>query len=188
MASRRACVLLFASLTVGAVAYLLWQLLSPGPLRALYVMGSGASPTWQSLSAYLDGLLGNSPGQILYRAVAGWTSLPIGTSGQVIASNGTVPVWGPASAVGAAGPAGAVQFNQGGFFTGTANIVWDDTNKILNLAAGSVMSWASDTGFSRFSSRVWRCVPSAITMLVWSAWLPWIPNSNRPSVGDHIGA
>jgi hypothetical protein len=76
-----------------------WQVLAPGTNGyTLTSGGSGANPSWTSLSntvnsAAFDSSFGNTVGNIVYRAGGGWQSLAIGATNNILTSTGTAPAW-----------------------------------------------------------------------------------------------
>jgi len=62
--------------------------------------GGAAAPTGTSLSALIDGAIGNSQGSVLYRGAGGWTALAPGVNGQFLQTTGagSNPQWAAAGA------------------------------------------------------------------------------------------
>jgi hypothetical protein len=59
------------------------------------ISGSTANPTAVTLSDYIDTVIGNTQGSLLYRDSSTWTSLPAGISGQYLETQGAAanPQW-----------------------------------------------------------------------------------------------
>lgn len=59
------------------------------------ISGSPADPTAITLSNYIDTVIGNTQGSLLYRNNAAWTTLPAGVSGQYLTTQGSAanPQW-----------------------------------------------------------------------------------------------
>jgi len=58
------------------------------------ISGGAAAPGDNTLTAVLDYIFGNSRGSMIYRAASQWQSLGLGSSGQVVQSNGTDLIFG----------------------------------------------------------------------------------------------
>src|SRR5262249_42524947 len=56
--------------------------------------GSPAAPSDNTLTALLDAIIGTGRGSIVVRGASSWTVLALGSSGQVLQSNGTDLVYG----------------------------------------------------------------------------------------------
>ena len=83
-----------------------WTILAPSAAnKILKDGGSGADPSWATLSALIDAAMGGSPvrGQVLRRGASGWEVLALGSSGQVLTSDGTDAAWAAAGG-GGGGP------------------------------------------------------------------------------------
>lgn len=66
------------------------------------ITGGVAVPSPVTLSAYIDAVMGNARGSVLYRGSASWTSLGPGTAGQVLQTNGAGadPAWASSGGTG----------------------------------------------------------------------------------------
>jgi hypothetical protein len=101
-----------------------------GRIRTLNITGAGYNATLRGQigdlsidpSALLD-RYGNVQGSILYRGATAWTTLPPGTSGYVLQTQGAGanPIWAAGGGGGGGAPGGAsgtVQYNNAGVFGG----------------------------------------------------------------------
>jgi hypothetical protein len=102
-----------------------------------------AGPTLTSLLASTattaTNLAGGSAGTIPYQSAAGTTvQLAAGSSGQFLRSNGAAaPSWVAAPTTTPAGSSQQIQFNNGGTFGASSNLLWDGTKIIV----GSTWLW-----------------------------------------------
>lgn len=66
------------------------------------ITGGVAVPSPVTLSAYIDAVMGNARGSVLFRGAAAWTSLGPGTAGQVLQTNGAAadPTWSASGGTG----------------------------------------------------------------------------------------
>lgn len=93
------------------------------------------------------GLSSYNGGDIIYASGSTTlTRLGIGTNGQILQSNGTIPTWVNASSVvgGAAGSNTQIQFNNSGALGASANLTWNGTT----LAVTGALTASSDSTFS----------------------------------------
>lgn len=93
------------------------------------------------------GLSSYNGGDIIYASGSTTlTRLNIGTNGQIMQSNGTIPTWVNASSVvgGAAGSNTQVQFNNSGALGASANLTWNGTT----FAITGALTASSDSTFS----------------------------------------
>lgn len=93
------------------------------------------------------GLSSYNGGDIIYASGSTTlTRLNIGTNGQIMQSNGTIPTWVNASSVvgGAAGSNTQVQFNNSGALGASANLTWNGTT----FAITGALTASSDSVFS----------------------------------------
>ena len=56
--------------------------------------GSGQSTLTNSVQSFLNSISGVADGDILFRSGGSWARLPVGSSGQVLQSNGSAPIYG----------------------------------------------------------------------------------------------
>jgi hypothetical protein len=93
------------------------------------------------------GLSSYNGGDIIYASGSTTLSrLNIGTNGQILQSNGTIPTWVAASSIvgGAAGSNTQIQFNNAGALGASANLTWNGTT----LAVTGALTASSDSTFS----------------------------------------
>lgn len=93
------------------------------------------------------GLASYNGGDIIYASGSTTlTRLGIGTNGQIMQSNGTIPTWVNASSVvgGAAGSNTQVQFNNSGALGASSNLTWNGTT----FAITGALTASSDSTFS----------------------------------------
>lgn len=93
------------------------------------------------------GLASYNGGDIIYASGSTTlTRLGIGTNGQIMQSNGTIPTWVNASSVvgGAAGSNTQVQFNNSGALGASSNLTWNGTT----FAITGALTASSDSVFS----------------------------------------
>lgn len=93
------------------------------------------------------GLSSYNGGDIIYASGATTlTRLGIGTNGQIMQSNGTIPTWVNASSVvgGAAGSNTQIQFNNSGALGASSSLTWNGTT----LAVTGALTASSDSTFS----------------------------------------
>jgi hypothetical protein len=93
------------------------------------------------------GLSSYNGGDIIYASGSTTlTRLNIGTNGQILQSNGTIPTWVAASSIigGAAGSNTQIQFNNSGALGASANLTWNGTT----LAVTGALTASSDSTFS----------------------------------------
>lgn len=77
------------------------------------ISGGVAAPSPHTMTAILDSTMGTTRGDIIYRGASNWAALGLGTTGQMVRSNGTDLTW--ASALGYAGDQ---SFQTAGWATG----------------------------------------------------------------------
>ena len=109
--------------TLTASAANTWVALAPGTVNYVYTSGgAGAVTSWQSLSTILDTLGTAAQGQILYRDSSAWKFLAVGTSGQVLETQGASanPQW-----VNASTPPGSTTNHDIASYSGTAGALED---------------------------------------------------------------
>lgn len=97
------------------------------------------------------GLSSYNGGDIIYASGSTTlTRLNIGTNGQIMQSNGTIPTWVNASSVvgGAAGSNTQIQFNNSGALGASSNLTWNGTT----LAVTGALTASSDSTFSSTGS------------------------------------
>lgn len=77
------------------------QVTAAGASGTVLSGNTASAPTFKTVSEVLDAI-GNTQGNIIYRGSAGWESLAVGTSGQVLTTNGVGanPAWTSVSGVG----------------------------------------------------------------------------------------
>lgn len=77
------------------------QVTAAGTNGTVLAGNTGAAPTFNTVSSVLDAI-GNTQGNILYRSASGWNALAVGTSGQVLSTQGAGanPQWISAAGVG----------------------------------------------------------------------------------------
>lgn len=77
------------------------QVTAAGTNGTVLIGNTGAAPSFGTVSAVLDAI-GNTQGNILYRSASGWNALAVGTSGQVLSTQGAGadPHWISAAGVG----------------------------------------------------------------------------------------
>jgi hypothetical protein len=93
------------------------------------------------------GLASYNGGDIIYASGSTTlTRLGIGTNGQIMQSNGTIPTWVNASSVvgGAAGSNTQIQFNNSGALGASSNLTWNGTT----LAVTGALTASADSVFS----------------------------------------
>lgn len=93
------------------------------------------------------GLSSYNGGDIIYASGSTTlTRLNIGTNGQILQSNGTIPTWVNASSVvgGAAGSNTQIQFNNSGALGASSNLTWNGTT----LAVTGALTASADSTFS----------------------------------------
>lgn len=88
--------------------------------------GSTAVPSALSASQVLD-MVGSTQGQVLYRGASGWSALGVGTSGQVLTTNGAAanPSWNTVSGTGTVTSLATNNGITGGTITTTGTIGLD---------------------------------------------------------------
>ena len=97
------------------------------------------------------GLASYNGGDIIYASGSTTlTRLGIGTNGQIMQSNGTIPTWVNASSVvgGAAGSNTQIQFNNSGALGASSNLTWNGTT----LAVTGALTASADSTFSSTGS------------------------------------
>lgn len=124
------------------------------------ITGGSAAPTYNTLTAILDAVLGSTQGDVIYRNATTWVVLPPGSSGQVFTTGGAAanPSWTPlpSSSVTFTGDSGtpfagnAVTLTGGTTgltfgaatpnltLTGTVNLTHGGTNASLTAVAGGL--------------------------------------------------
>jgi hypothetical protein len=104
-----------------------------GSGQVLVGQGSAGDPTSEGLSALLDSLFGSAEGDILYRGASAWITLPPGTSGQFLQTQGSgaAPLWASASITNPGRLLDVVTFTVSGTYTPNAGLGY-----ALILAAG----------------------------------------------------
>jgi hypothetical protein len=77
------------------------QVTAAGTNGTVLIGNTGAAPSFATVSTVLDAI-GNTQGNILYRGASGWQSLAVGSSGQVLSTQGAGadPQWISAAGVG----------------------------------------------------------------------------------------
>ena len=129
-----------------------WASVSIGSANTIWG-SNGTDPSWQTLSALIDGAIGSTRGSILYRGASGWAARTPGTSGYVwtSAGAGADPDWQAAGGGGSVNPAtngGRLTFSTGVPYMTSAvlaatSIYWTPRRgKLVSLYDG-VSSWAS---------------------------------------------
>jgi hypothetical protein len=109
-------------------------------------IGGGTDyPSGSTLSAILDAILGSGTGKIIYRSSSGWTSLTIGSTGEVLTVVGGLPSWA------AAGGGGTIGY--GPSFPGSPSDgeLWFRTDlrgMFMWLASSPGPGWFSDQSLS----------------------------------------
>ena len=103
--------------------------------------GSTASPSYNSLSSYIDNI-GSAQGDILYRGASNWSVLTPGTSGQVLQTNGASanPSWATVSGSLPSGTQGQA------LLYGASGGVFKDT--IINVGTYSSVSTAEAAAYT----------------------------------------
>lgn len=87
--------IVFAS-TMGAVSGDTGELfVIPNNTFLANISGSVDLPVAVTQTAFFDSALGNTRGDLIYRGTANWAALPLGTSGDILTSNGTDVLWAP---------------------------------------------------------------------------------------------
>ena len=102
-----------------------WSPLLPGSANNILISnGSGADPSWQSISATLDTASGSTQGAILYRSASTWTELSPGLSGQILQTNGggADPSWATIAGAGTVTQVNTGTGLTGGPITGSGTI------------------------------------------------------------------
>lgn len=119
------------SATQGSLPYVdaatKYALLAPGTAHYPLVSGGAdANPSFASISAILDALIGSTRGGVLYRGAAGWALLPPSTAGHVLTDGGVGadPSW--------SAPFGTAL---------SATIPYDDSDNVVTIATIPAGSW-----------------------------------------------
>jgi len=108
---------------------------------------TGASLSFIVATAGAVGSLsGGTAGEVPYQAASGVTSFTsVGTTGQVLTSNGAgAPTW-TTPVASAAGSSTQIQYNTGGLFDASFKLIWDNTNSqesILGHSSGAFTNGA----------------------------------------------
>lgn len=117
--------------------------------------GSTAPPAPNTLTAFLDRVVGNARGSILFRGATGWAALPAGQSGQHLLAQGAAadPIWvTPATASATlAAPAGTLSTT--GVMVGLNCQITPRTSGILiiNLGGEAVVASGGTSGTLRIA-------------------------------------
>jgi len=104
------------------------------------ISGGAAAPVDNSLSAMLDGTLGNARGSIIYRGAANWQLLGPGSSGQGLVTKGAAadPSWIQPATTSTNGVAGRSTGTAGGIMMGIAgSITPTKSGNVLVVGNGS---------------------------------------------------
>lgn len=106
------------------------------------ISGGVAAPTPVTLSAYIDSVMGNARGSVLYRGSAAWTSLPPGTAGQVLQTSGAGadPSWASSGGTGTVTSVATGTGLTGGPITSSGTIslaAIADQRVLANVSGGS---------------------------------------------------
>jgi hypothetical protein len=112
------------------------------------ISGGSGTPLANSLTSIIDSSLGSTQGDVLYRGSMGWTVLPPGTNGQVLASGGAAanPSWSTISGTGTVTSVATNNGLTGGTITttGTIGLATIGSGTVLaNLTGGSAVPTAN---------------------------------------------
>lgn len=113
--------------------------------------GVSAAPADRTLSEVLNAMAGTAQGSILFRNSTNWTALPLGSSGQVLTSNGTTAVWdvspyvGTVTSVNASGGTTGLTFS-GGPITTTGTLTLSGTLAVANGGTGGTTQATARSG------------------------------------------
>lgn len=144
------------------------------------ISGMTATPVGVGLSSMIDGAIGSTQGDILYRSGSLWSVLPPGTNNQVLTTHGAAanPTWSSSSGSGTVTNVGSGTGLTGGPITGTGSLALATiaNNSFLANASGSTATPAPTT-LSAFLDSVFGTTQGAIIYRSGAGWTALPPGS-----------
>lgn len=118
--------------------------------RVLADNGTGADPTFKTITALLDAAFGSAQGDVLYRNASAWVVLSPGTSGQFLKTQGAAAnvLWATVTGLSAASDNTVVSNISGGSATPSNNTLTAVLDHVLGATRGMILyrgasAWAA---------------------------------------------